>query len=1069
MPHDLTRRIFAGLSGLSLLLTVGLALKGAAQASDPPPGPAGDQSPITNLRQLTRVMNSESPVFRDVQLNVVVCAASKPEIGVLIARDETGVGLFELGDFGREIFPGEKIQIQHWYCYLRKRDMGVEISTAPTIDNDGIHFRPRIEDREVTLKAGPIPLRLDWFNCLHNYALDVSFESSNGSWQKIPDSALWHSAPDEAPGGTNLLPGLRAECYEGYWENLPDFNLLRPVKTGVATNFDLKFRTRDEMVGMRFTGFFNAPYDGKYTFRLSSDDGSMLFLRDPAVPIKTLGRAAVPTSEPGVLGENMDNLDEQRWVTVEGSVDFISKTGAGLEFELRSDRDSIWVKVADAAGVDPSSLLNSEVRITGVGLGVHSVDNRIVFGRLMVATAKEITVVESGDAKGKLPSLLTTARQVQGLPVEDARHELPVRIHGVVTSANIQYDHWMSIQDDTRGIWVNLHNISNTVPACGEIWEVVGHSGAGDFAPIVFADRITFLGVGRMPEPVRPTWNELINGSMDVQWAEFQGLVTDVQSNNVTLMLPEGHLTAQMEGYQESDLKPFLKADVRIRGTLYAVWDASTREVRVGNVLMRNAIINVEQPAPDDPFDALMKKPRELLLFDAQATAFRRVKVRGQIVYADATQVYLEDNGAGLRLLPSEKTDLRSGDLVEAVGYPDIGRTTLLLNEVILRKTGEARLPAARITKESELSQNNLDSTRISVQGKLLGWHLEQGAQVLEMQSGQHLYLARLAPGTSGQVSLRAGSRLALEGVYVARGRNQVPNTGAESFDLLVNSPADIVVRSQPSWWTLQRLLIVVGMLLVVLAFTAIWITQLRRVVEQRTAQLQREIRERERVERQHALEAERSRIARDLHDDLGSSLTEISVLANTGQRPEPGETSLPKLFHTIAGKARSLIAALDVIVWAVDPEDNSLQSLGDYLTGYAEEFFSHTNISCRFKVPVAFPQITLDGRVRHDLLLAVKETLNNIVRHAEATEMEFCMAVAGGDLEIGIADNGKGFEGGGDGHGLKNLSARLLKLGGTCAVESCIGGGTTVKIRLPLAAPVGTEASPAKADTTFD
>jgi signal transduction histidine kinase len=229
----------------------------------------------------------------------------------------------------------------------------------------------------------------------------------------------------------------------------------------------------------------------------------------------------------------------------------------------------------------------------------------------------------------------------------------------------------------------------------------------------------------------------------------------------------------------------------------------------------------------------------------------------------------------------------------------------------------------------------------------------------------------------------------------------------------------------------------------------------LRRVVGQRTTQLQREIRERERVERRHALEAERSRIARDLHDDLGSSLTEINVLASTGQRPQANEASQTNLFHAIAGKARSLIAALDIIVWAVDPEDNLLQSLGDYLSGYAEEFFAHTNISCRFKVPVSFPEITLEGRVRHDVLMAVKEALNNVVRHAEATEVEFRMAVADGDLEIEITDNGKGFEGSGEkgGHGLKNISARLLKVGGSCMVESTVAGGTMVKIRLPLSA----------------
>jgi signal transduction histidine kinase len=535
----------------------------------------------------------------------------------------------------------------------------------------------------------------------------------------------------------------------------------------------------------------------------------------------------------------------------------------------------------------------------------------------------------------------------------------------------------------------------------------------------------------------------------------LHGLVTDVQSNQVTLLLPEGRLEVQLDGHDEPELKPFLKTVAQIRGVLYAVWNADNREVRVGSVRIRNATISVDVSAPADPFDAVRKKPRELLLFDAQATAFRRVKVRGQIIYADATQVFLQEDGAGLRLLPAGKTDVRPGDLVEAAGYPDIGRTALLLREVQLCKTGAAALLKSQKLADSELMRENLDSTRVRVEGKLLGWHLEQGAPVLEMQSGTHLYLARLAPEKTSQLSLRAGSRLALEGVYVAHGHNLLPGTEAESFELLLNSRADIVVLSQPSWWTLQRMLILVGVLLLILVFTAVWITQLRRLVEQRTAQLQRETRERERIERRHALEAERSRIARDLHDDLGSSLTEISVLASTGQRPQAAETGHANLFQAIASKARGLVAALDVIVWAVDPEDNSLQSLADYLSGYADDFFSHTNLACRFKVPVTFPQITLEGRVRHELLMAVKETLNNIVRHAEATEVEFRMAFANENLEIEIADNGKGFAGvpEKDGHGLKNLPARLKNIGGDCIVESRLGGGTTVKIRLPLPA----------------
>jgi signal transduction histidine kinase len=471
--------------------------------------------------------------------------------------------------------------------------------------------------------------------------------------------------------------------------------------------------------------------------------------------------------------------------------------------------------------------------------------------------------------------------------------------------------------------------------------------------------------------------------------------------------------------------------------------------------MMRNSMVSVDVSAPADPFEAVIRTPRELLLFDAQASAFRPVKVRGQIVYADATQLFLEDSGTGLRLLPVEKPAVRPGDLVEAVGYPDIGRTHLLLREVLLKKSGVAALPPARRTDEMSLLQANLNSTRVQVEGKLLGWHTEEGAPVLEMQSGTCLYLARIAPEKSTPLALRPGSRLALAGVYVGRGHNQSPADDHESFELLLNSLADITILSQPSWWTLPRLLALVGALLVILVFTVLWNAQLRRLVEQRTSQLQNETRERERVERQHALEAERSRIARDLHDDLGSSLTEISVLASTGQLPQIGEANQPGLFHAIGAKARSLISALDVIVWAVDPEDNSLQSLADYLSGYTDDFFSHTSIACRFKVPVSFPAITLEGRVRHDLLMAVKEALNNVVRHANATEVEFRVAMTDGSLEIDIADNGKGIETmtARGGHGLKNLSARLQKLGGRCVVQSRPDGGTMVNIWLPLMA----------------
>jgi len=1011
-------------------------------------------STITNLMQLARAVESEPHLVGSVHLTATVCAASRPELGVVAVQDDSGLEMLELGPQTQALAPGDRIEIQEPHALLRRRDLGVKISAVPVVDNDGVHSQTN-RSGTVWLEAGRHPLELDWFNQFRDLDLEVTCAFGNGAPEKISAASLWQAVTDPSSGRTVFRPGLRVNCYEGFWNDVPDFELLPPVKTGVVTNFDLQFRTQDEMVGLQFTGFFDAPHTGRYTFATASDDGSLLFLGNPSVPVTRRGTAPVPAPEPAIIGQPLSSLAMRRWVVVEGTVRFVRPAGRGLELELRSERDSLEVRMADAEGLNPAALLNERVRVTGVGCGVFNLDQRIILGQLLAASGRELEMLGTPPGATPLPLPLVTAQQVQTLPLPDARRSLPVRLRGVVTSVGPPYDYWLSIQDETRGIFVDIHALTNAAPVPGEFWEIIGHSGAGDFAPIVVADRGIRLGKGRLPEPVHPAWNELINGSLDVQWVEFQGLVTEVHSNTLSLLLADGQIAVQMEGHYESELKRFEKAVVRIRGVLYAAWKTGTRELLVGTILMRNASINVDTPAPADPFDAVVKTPRELLLFDAQATAFRRVKVRGQIIHASASRLFLMEDGTGLRVLPAGPVKVHPGDRVEAVGYPEInpgGNGSLLLREALVRQTGAAPLPPPRILSENNLTQAGLDSTRVRVEGKLLGWHTEQGAPVLEMQSGGHLFLARLDASDNRSLTLRAGSRLALDGVYVGQGRP--PRAGAEpaSFELLLNSPADIHVLSEPSWWTLQRLLVLVSVLLIILAFTAIWITQLHRLVEQRTAQLQHEIRQREYVERQHALEAERSRIARDLHDDLGSSLTEISVLASAGQRPLPDENQVAALFQTIAAKARSLIAALDGIVWAVDPEDNSLQSLADYLSGYVEEFFSHTPISCRFKVPLSFPPITVEGRVRHDLLMAVKETVNNIARHAEATEAEFRLTVSDNTLEITITDNGKGFAGDEhNGHGLKNLPARLKNAGGECTIASCVGGGTTVKIRLPL------------------
>ncbi len=208
-----------------------------------------------------------------------------------------------------------------------------------------------------------------------------------------------------------------------------------------------------------------------------------------------------------------------------------------------------------------------------------------------------------------------------------------------------------------------------------------------------------------------------------------------------------------------------------------------------------------------------------------------------------------------------------------------------------------------------------------------------------------------------------------------------------------------------------------------------------------------------EMLERQHALDGERARIAKDMHDDLGSSLTRISMLGEIAEaqldQPDQARASVRQISDT----SRSVVRTMDEILWALNPKNDTLENLATFICQFAREHLALGNIQCRLDLPVALPDFPLNSEVRHNLLLAVKETLNNVLKHSAASEVKLSVTCLGRLLEITISDNGKGFLPGNvtAGDGLANLPARLRAIGGECALNSAPGHGTTVRIRLPL------------------
>ena len=209
-----------------------------------------------------------------------------------------------------------------------------------------------------------------------------------------------------------------------------------------------------------------------------------------------------------------------------------------------------------------------------------------------------------------------------------------------------------------------------------------------------------------------------------------------------------------------------------------------------------------------------------------------------------------------------------------------------------------------------------------------------------------------------------------------------------------------------------------------------------------------------ERLEHQHEMERERLRIAQDLHDDLGASLTEVGLISSLAQRPAQPPTRVQDQLQQITSKVRDMVTSLDEIVWSLNPRHESLVALSQYFSEYAQQFLQPTALKCRIDVAELLPTRSLNSEQRQNLLLAFKEALTNVVRHAGATEVRISIVIADDSLVVSLADDGCGIAPTADvptGDGLSNMARRMERLGGKCEIQSSGGKGALVQLIFPL------------------
>ena len=1009
---------------------------------------------LTNALQVRELASPETLIC-SVRLEGIVLWVS-PDRGRFILQDDSGGVVVRMNLHGQpSVQAGQKVLVQG-NCLTGHG----ELFSGALIDNDGLHSASE-ESTSLFLSAGLHPILVEWFNGPAEFALEINVQGPEMTRRRIPGTALFH-ARESMAGGTNVLvPGLDYSSYEGEWNRLPDFSGLAVLKRGIATDIDLSVRPRDTDVGLVFSGYFSAPRAGEYTFWLKSDDGGKLYIGDRQLQLSVLEKASWPAPRLISPGQFVPEEQDCQWSTMQGVVTHVSEVYDGVYVEVSAGTGQACLKVAGGNYQSLASLLHSRIKATGIYQNSQTIDGQAT-PALLVPSADNIAVIEGTptdrgpsrsavDASAGLP-LLTKAIQVKSLDRNEAQRNYPVRIQGVVTAR--VGDNFV-IQDSTWSVfcyWTGL-GVDGS-PSIGDYWEIEGNSDVA-FAPDIVVHRATYLHPGILPEPIRPTRDELRNGTLDTQYLEVQGIATAVGTNAVTLLTRDGPLKIQFFASLPKLSDGLEDALIRVRGV--GCPDRDTNQMMMSSqplLGLFNASVSVDEPAPSHPFEIPKKHAADLWFFDARADSLRRVRIAGQVLGEKDGEYFMVDGVDGLRFDPKDPVTLQAGDWVEVVGFPDMSGPSPVLREALVRATGHTDLPVPRRLSEGTILRGKLDSTRVSVESRLVGSSINRSEQVLELQAGTRNYVARLANSRGLLPDILPGSLLELTGVYMGRGGD---HAAIDSFELLLDSPADIRVLARPSWWNFRHTLAVIGALTIVILAALTWITLLRRQVDERTLQLTAEIKSRQQVEHQHALEAERSRIAQDLHDDLGATLTEIRFLSAVKGRdilvPEATRSQL----REVSEKSRQMVSSLDEIVWAVNPANDSLPSLASYLCHLTEEFFRSTDTRYRLDVDEMLPPVALTSEVRHNLYLVVREALNNIAKHSQATEAWLRIHWKDRMLHIVVEDNGCGFVGQDSvasvngGNGLSNMRRRLEKIGGRFECDTRPGAGTVCRINLPL------------------
>lgn len=578
--------------------------------------------------------------------------------------------------------------------------------------------------------------------------------------------------------------------------------------------------------------------------------------------------------------------------------------------------------------------------------------------------------------------------------------------------------------------------------------EVEGVTGPGKFAPVIREQSSRVIGRGTLPAGKLYSFNELADGRMDSQWVQVRGIVRSVNIDRTSwretalamrVASGNGEFAVRVPVTHDEDFSSWVDREILIEGVCGSLFTARRQLSGILFYVPRLSFLHIETPAEETSFSALLQF--------SPGQGRRRVRVRGVVAYQQpGSALFLESQGAGLRVLTQQDTRVEPGDVVEVFGFPAVGESAPILSDALFHRVDHAA-PPVPVKLRLELPWEQYDGALVTTDAILLDRQSQNGGLRLMLRSESYLFEADATSSAlmDRVVSIPLNSELRVAGVCLVRsgGLWSTP----QSLRLLLRSSDDVTVLRAPSWWNFRHAMWMLGASLGVLLIVLAWVAVLGQRLREQMALVRQKL-------RSGAVLEERNRIARELHDTLEQELAGITMqldLASDCFEKVPRvaqqavENARRMSRHSMLEARRSvwdlrchllecgdLVSALTEIIKPLAPADRAVIHLK----------------TCGS--PVRLP-----SAIEMNLLRIGQEAVSNAIKHGECTQVTVELGYAPASVRLSVSDNGRGFVPSlMVGHfGLLDMRERAQSMGSQLEIESEPGQGTKLTVEVAITA----------------